>query len=32
MTAKVAFEPQGDLKNPAMTLYVYEDGKKVAIN
>ena len=32
VTAKVAFEPQGDLKNPAMTLYVYKDGKKVAIN
>lgn len=32
VTAKVAFEPQGDLKNPAMTLYVYKDGKKVAVN
>lgn len=32
VTAQVAFEPQGDLKNPAMTLYVYKDGKKVAAN
>jgi branched-chain amino acid transport system substrate-binding protein len=32
VTAKVAFEPNGELKNPAMTLYVYKDGKKVALN
>ena len=32
VTAQVVFEPQGDLKNPAMTLYVYKDGKKVAVN
>lgn len=32
VTAHVVFEPNGDLKNPAMTLYVYKDGKKVAIN
>jgi len=32
ITAKVAFEPNGELKNPAMTLYAYKDGKKVAIN
>jgi branched-chain amino acid transport system substrate-binding protein len=32
VTTKVAFEPDGELKNPAMTLYVYKDGKKVALN
>ncbi len=32
VTAKVMFEPNGELKNPAMTLYTYKDGKKVAIN
>ena len=32
VTAKVAFEPDGELKNPAMTLYVYKDGKKVPLN
>lgn len=30
VTANVAFDAKGDLKNPAMTLYVYKDGKKVA--
>ena len=32
VTAKVAFESDGELKNPAMTLYVYKDGKKVPLN
>lgn len=32
VTAKVSFEPNGELKSPAMTLYTYKDGKKVAIN
>ena len=32
VTAKVQFEPDGELKNPAMTLYVYKDGKKVPLN
>ena len=32
VTAKVMFETNGELKNPAMTLYVYKDGKKVALN
>jgi branched-chain amino acid transport system substrate-binding protein len=32
VTAKVSFEPNGELKNPAMTLYTYKDGKKVALN
>ena len=31
-TAKVMFEPNGELKNPAMTLYSYKDGKKVPLN
>jgi len=32
VTAKIGFEPDGELKNPAMTLYMYKDGKKVALN
>ncbi len=32
ITAKVMFEPNGELKNPAMTLYAYKGGKKVALN
>jgi len=32
VTAKVAFEADGELKNPAMTLYTYKDGKKVPLN
>ena len=32
VTAKVAFEADGELKNPAMTLYVYKDGKKSPLN
>ncbi|HSV47502.1 MAG TPA: branched-chain amino acid ABC transporter substrate-binding protein [Ramlibacter sp.] len=32
VTANIAFEPNGELKNPAMTLYVYKDGKKVPLN
>jgi branched-chain amino acid transport system substrate-binding protein len=32
VTSKIAFEPTGELKNPAMTLYVYKDGKKEAVN
>jgi len=32
VTAKIAFEDNGELKNPAMTLYVYRDGKKVPLN
>lgn len=31
VTTKVRFEPNGELKNPAMTLYTYTDGKKVAL-
>ena len=32
VTTKVMFEPNGELKNPAMTLYVYKAGKRVPIN
>ncbi|WP_309638992.1 branched-chain amino acid ABC transporter substrate-binding protein [Methylibium sp.] len=32
VTANVGFEKDGELKNPAMTLYVYKDGKKVPLN
>lgn len=32
VTTTIAFEPSGELKNPAITLYVYKDGKKVALN
>ncbi len=32
VTTKVQFEADGELKNPAMTLYIYKDGKKVALN
>ncbi|CAN5406152.1 branched-chain amino acid ABC transporter substrate-binding protein [soil metagenome] len=32
VTSKVAFEKDGELKNPAMTLYQYKDGKKEALN
>jgi branched-chain amino acid transport system substrate-binding protein len=32
VTANIAFESDGELKNPAMTLYMYKDGKKVPLN
>ncbi len=32
VTASIAFEPSGELKNPAITLYAYKDGKKVPLN
>jgi branched-chain amino acid transport system substrate-binding protein len=32
VTSTIAFEPNGELKNPAMTLYTYKDGKKAALN
>ncbi len=32
VTTRVQFEPDGELKNPAMTLYTYKDGKKVPLN
>jgi branched-chain amino acid transport system substrate-binding protein len=32
ITTTIAFESNGELKNPAITLYVYKDGKKSALN
>jgi branched-chain amino acid transport system substrate-binding protein len=32
VTANIQFEPNGELKNPAVTLSVYKDGKKQALN
>ncbi|OOG54229.1 branched-chain amino acid ABC transporter substrate-binding protein [Polaromonas sp. C04] len=32
VTTTIQFEPNGELKNPAITLSVYKDGKKVALN
>ena len=32
VTSTIAFESNGELKNPAMTLYVYKDGKKSPLN
>jgi branched-chain amino acid transport system substrate-binding protein len=32
VTSTISFEPNGEMKNPAITLYVYKDGKKVALN
>lgn len=32
ITTTITFEPNGELKNPAITLYTYKDGKKSALN
>lgn len=32
VTAQIMFESTGEMKNPAMTLSAYKDGKKVALN
>lgn len=32
VTASIAFEANGELKNPTMTFYLYRDGKKSALN
>ena len=32
VTTTIGFEPNGELKNPAITLYVYKDGKKSPLN
>ncbi len=32
VTTTISFEPNGELKNPSMTLSVYKDGKKIALN
>lgn len=31
VSAQVQFEPTGDLKNPAVTLYVYRNGQRVPV-
>lgn len=32
VTATISFEPNGELKNPAISLYYYKDGKKTPLN
>ena len=32
VTAAIAFEDNGEMKNPAITLYKYVDGKKTPLN
>ena len=32
VTANIVFEPNGEMKNLAITLYVYKDGKKTPLN
>ena len=32
VTANIAFEANGEMKNPSISLYVYRDGKKVPLN
>ncbi|CAN7359157.1 branched-chain amino acid ABC transporter substrate-binding protein [Acidovorax sp. LjRoot118] len=32
VTSTIAFEPNGEMKNPAITLYNYKDGKKTPLN
>ncbi|MDP3616555.1 MAG: branched-chain amino acid ABC transporter substrate-binding protein, partial [Rhodoferax sp.] len=32
VTANIAFEPNGELKNPSMTLSTYKAGKKASLN
>ena len=32
ITTNVQFEPNGELKNPAMTIYTYKGSKKTALN
>jgi branched-chain amino acid transport system substrate-binding protein len=32
ITTTVQFEPSGELKNAAVSLYTYKDGKKISIN
>ncbi|HVZ43262.1 MAG TPA: branched-chain amino acid ABC transporter substrate-binding protein [Ramlibacter sp.] len=32
VTGTISFEPNGELKNAATTLYTYKDGKKTALN
>jgi branched-chain amino acid transport system substrate-binding protein len=32
VTATIAFEPNGEIKNPSMTLSTYKGDKKIALN
>ncbi|WP_280151751.1 branched-chain amino acid ABC transporter substrate-binding protein [Piscinibacter sp. XHJ-5] len=32
VTGRIGFEPDGEMKNPPMTLYVYRDGKKTTLD
>lgn len=32
VTSTIQFEPNGEMKNPAITLYVYKDGKMTPLN
>ena len=32
VTSTIQFEPNGEMKNPAITLYVYKEGKKTPLN
>ena len=32
VTSTIAFEPNGEMKNPSITLYVYKDGRKSPLN
>lgn len=32
VTANIAFTPKGELTEPAVTLYTYKDGSRVALN
>jgi branched-chain amino acid transport system substrate-binding protein len=32
VTSTIGFEPNGELKNPSISLYVYKDGKKSPLN
>jgi branched-chain amino acid transport system substrate-binding protein len=32
VTANIAFESNGEMKNPSMTLSTYKDGKKISLN
>ena len=30
--ARISFDPDGEMKNPPMTLYAYKDGRRVALD
>ncbi|SFC74641.1 amino acid/amide ABC transporter substrate-binding protein, HAAT family (TC 3.A.1.4.-) [Polaromonas sp. OV174] len=32
VTARIWFKPNGEIKDPAVTLFMYKDGKQVALN